>query len=135
MSSTGSTQAAYRDYRSRLDDAVRKKLVEKVTQEQHDDETSRKTTLDTYLENARCLLDGMMISLHQQTSALTDEKAVNDALSQQHQNLIMKTITNMVQTSVDGQDAEKFFIGICSMAVCQWRIQHEALMSLSPQQG
>jgi hypothetical protein len=112
-----------------------KNLVEKVAQEQHDDETSRKTKLDTYLENATCLFDGMMNSLHQQTSALTDETAVNDALSQEHQDLIMKTRTNMVQTSVDGQDAENFFIGICSMAVCQWRIQHEALMSLSPQRG
>jgi hypothetical protein len=101
-------------------DAVMKKLVEKVTQEHHDDETSRKATLDTYLENATRLLDGMMNALHQQTSALNDEKTVNDALSQEHQGLIMRTITNMVQTSVDGQeDAQNFFIGICSMAVCQ----------------
>lgn len=112
-----------------------KLLIEKVTQEQHDDETSRKTTLDTYLESATHLLEGMMDALHHQTSALKDEKAVNDVLLQEHQDLIMKTITNMVQTSVEGQDAEKFFIGICSMAICQWRIQHEALMSLSPQKG
>jgi hypothetical protein len=65
MSSTGSTQAAYRDYRNRLDDAVMKKLVEKVTQE-HDDETSRKTNLDTNLENATRLLDGIMNSLNPQ---------------------------------------------------------------------
>jgi hypothetical protein len=92
MSSTGSTQAAYRDYRRGLDQAVMKLLIEKVTQEQHDDETSRKTTLDTYLESATRLLEGMMDALHHQTSALKDEKAVNDALSQEHQDLIMRTI-------------------------------------------
>ena len=135
MSSTGSTQAAYRDYRKGLDEAVTKLLLEKVTQETHDDETSRKSALDTHLENATRLLDGMMQALHHQTSALKDEKEVTDALTKEHQDLIMTTITNMVQTSVEGEVAQNFFNGIYSMAVCQWRIQHEALMSLSPQKG
>ena len=56
MSSTGSTQTAYRGHRSRLEAAVKKRLIEKVTQE-HGDETSRKTNLDTYLEDAARLLD------------------------------------------------------------------------------
>ena len=60
MSSTDSTQAAYRDYRKGIDEAVMKLLLEKVTQETHDDETSRKATLDTHLENATRLLEGMM---------------------------------------------------------------------------
>ena len=80
MSSIGSTQAAYRGHRSRLEDAVKEKLIEKVTQE-HGDETSRKTNLDTYLEDATRLLDGLMNTLHQHTSALIDEAEVNDALS------------------------------------------------------
>ena len=78
MSSIGSTQAAYRGHRSRLEDAVKEKLIEKVTQE-HGDETSRKTNLDTYLEDSASLLDGLMNTLHQHTSALIDEAEVNDA--------------------------------------------------------
>ena len=134
MSSIGSTQAAYRGHRSRLEDAVKEKLIEKVTQE-HGDETSRKTNLDTYLEDATRLLDGLMNTLHQHTSALIDEAAVNDALSRKHQDFIIQNIANMVKDTVDGRDAEMFFIGICNMVVCQWKIQREALMSLSPQRG
>ena len=135
MSSTDSTQEAYRDYRKGVDETVTKMLLEKVTQETHDDETSRESALGTHLENATRLLNGMMQALHHQTSALKDEKEVTNALSQDHQDLIMKTIANMVQTSVEGDVAQNFFNGIYSMAVCQWRIQHEALLSLSPQKG
>ena len=110
-------------------------LLEKVTQETHDDETSRKSALDTHLENATRLLNGMMQALHHQTSALKDEEEVTNALTQDHQGLIMKTIANMVQTSVEGEVAQNLFNGIYSMAICQWRIQHEALMTLSPQKG
>ena len=131
MSSISSTQAAYRGHRSRLEDAVKEKLIEKVTQE-HGDETSRKTNLDTYLEDSTSLLDGLMNTLHQHTSALIDEAEVNDALSRKHQDFIIQNIANMVKDTVDGRDAEMFFIGICNMAVCQWKIQREALMSLSP---
>ena len=134
MSSTGSTQAAYRGHRSRLEDAVKEKLIEKVTRE-YGDETSRKTNLDTYLEDSASLLDGLMNTLHQHTSALIDEAEVNDALSRKHQDFIIQNIANMVKDTVEGRDAEMFFIGICSMAVCQWKIQREALMSLSPQRG
>ena len=103
--------------------------------QEHGDETSRKTNLDTYLEDATRLLDGLMNTLHQHTSALIDEAAVNDALSRKHQDFIIQNIANMVKDTVDGRDAEMFFIGICNMAVCQWKIQREALMSLSPQRG
>jgi hypothetical protein len=49
MSSAGSTQAAYWDYRSRIEDAVKKMLIEKVTRD-HGDEAPRQTILDTYIE-------------------------------------------------------------------------------------
>ena len=88
MSSTSSTQAAYRGHRSRLEDAVKEKLIEKVTRE-YGDETSRKTNLDTYLEDAARFLDGLMNTLHQHTSALIDDEAVNDALSRKHQDFII----------------------------------------------
>jgi hypothetical protein len=51
MSSAGSTEAAYRDCRDRLEDAVKKLLVEKVAKE-HADELSQQTTLASYLEDA-----------------------------------------------------------------------------------
>ena len=114
MSSTDSTQGAYRNYRKGVDETVTKMLLEKVTQETHDDETSRKSALDTHLENATRLLNGMMQALHHQTSALKDEEEVTNALTQDHQDLIMKTITNMVQTSVGGGRTKSL----------QWNIQH-----------
>jgi hypothetical protein len=53
MSSIGNTQAEYRDYRSRLDDAIKKMLIEKVTKD-HGDETSEFTKESNFtLEMAR----------------------------------------------------------------------------------
>jgi hypothetical protein len=76
----------------------------------------------------------MMNTLHHHTSCLLNEEAVN-AVLQEQKDFIIQNITNMVKDTVDGQQTEKRFIGICNMAVCQWKIQREALMSLSPKRG
>jgi hypothetical protein len=106
-------------------------VIEKVTKD-HGDETSRKTSFDTYREDATRSLDGLMNALHQHTSVLIDEGTVNDALSRKHRDFILQNIANIVKDPMDGHDAETFFNVICNMAVCQWKIQREALMSLSP---
>ena len=136
MSSIGSTQATYRDYRSRLEDAVKKRLIEKVTQE-HGDETSRKTNLDTYLEDAARLLDGLMNTLRQHTSALIDEAEVNDALSRKHQDFIIQNIANTWSRTLwmDAMPKCSSLEYATLLVVCQWKIQRVALMSLSPQRG
>ena len=42
MSSIGSTQAEYWDYRSRLEDAIKKMLIEKVTRDHGDENLEKK---------------------------------------------------------------------------------------------
>ena len=137
MSSAGSTGAAYRDWMNRLEDAVRKSLVEKVAHVlQYVPEVSRQSTLSSYREEADRLLQEMMNALHHHTSGLLNEEAVN-AVLQEQKDFIIQNITNIriqVKNTVDGQNAEHFFIRICNMAVCQWKIQRDALMNLSPKQ-
>ena len=122
MSSIASTQATYRDCRDRLEDAVKKLLIEKVAKD-HADEVSRKATLTTSFEDSARFLQRTMVALNRLTSVLIKEEAVNITLQGQ-KNYIDQNIAKMVNsTPLTGQQAENLFNGICNMAVCQWKIQ------------
>ena len=73
MSSTGSTQTTYRDCRDRLEDAIKKLLIEKVAVN-HTDEMSRKEMLNTYFEDLYRFLQRTMVKLNRLTSVLTKEE-------------------------------------------------------------
>ena len=129
MSSTGSTQTTYRDCRDRLEDAVKKLLIEKVAKD-HTDEISRKATLNTYFEDLYRFLQRTMVKLNRLTSVLIKEETVKATLQEQ-KDYIDENIVKMVDgISMTETQAEHLFNEICNMAVCQWKIQGEALRSM-----
>jgi hypothetical protein len=129
MSAASSTETAYRDNRDRLENAVKKLLIERVAKD-HADEVSRKATLATYFEDSARFLQRTMVALNRLTSVLIKEEAVNTTLQGQ-KNYIDQNIAKMVNnTHMTGQQAEQLFNGICNMAVCQWKIKREALRSM-----
>ena len=129
MSSTGSTQTTYRDCRDRLEDAIKKLLIEKVAVN-HTDEMSRKAMLNTYFEDLYRFLQRTMVKLNRLTSVLTKEETVKATLQEQ-KDYIDENIVKMVDgISITETQAEHLFNEICNMAVCQWKIQGEALRSM-----
>ena len=129
MSSTGSTQTTYRDCRDRLEDAIKKLLIEKVAQD-HTDEMSRKAMLNTYFEDLYRFLQRTMVKLNRLTSVLTKEETVKATLQEQ-KDYIDENIVKMVDgISITETQAKHLFNEICNMAVCQWKIQGEALRSM-----
>ena len=108
MSSASSTEAVCMDSMDRLEDAVRKSLVEKIAQDYFDEtcihvHISFQATFSNYLEEADRLPQEMRNTLHHHTSGLVNEETVNNALQEQ-KDFIIQNITNMDKNTVDGQD-------------------------------
>jgi hypothetical protein len=80
MSSIGSTQATYRDCKDRLENAVKKLLIERVAKD-HADDVSRKATSAISFEDSACFLQRTMVALNRLTSVLIIKEEV---LSQYH---------------------------------------------------
>jgi hypothetical protein len=97
MSSAGSTETTYRDCRDRLEDAVKKLLVEKFAKD-HADEVSRKATLTTSFEDSARFLQMTMVALNRLTSVLIKEEAVNITLQGQ-KDYIDQNIAKMVNNT------------------------------------
>jgi hypothetical protein len=79
MSSASNTETTYRGCKDRLEDAVKKLLIERVAKD-HVDEISRKTTLATSFEDSACFLQRTMVALNRLTSVLIKEDAVRKTL-------------------------------------------------------
>ena len=108
MSSASSTETTYRDCRDRLEDAVKKLLIEKVAKD-HADEVSRKATLTTSFEDSARFLQRTMVALNRLTSVLIKEETVNITLQEQ-KDYIDQNIAKMVKnTPMTGQQAEHLF--------------------------
>jgi hypothetical protein len=106
-------------------------LIEKVAKD-HADEISRKATLNTSLEDSARFLQRTMVALNRLTSVLVKEEAVNITVQEQ-KSYIDGNIVKMVDgISMTETQAEHLFNEICNMAVCQWKIQGEALRSMPP---
>ena len=102
MSSSNNTEAVCMDSMDRLEDAVRKSLVEKIAQDYFVETCmyvhlsfSFQSTFSNDLEEADRLSQETMNTLHHHTSGLVNEETVNNALQEQ---------TNMDKNTVDGQD-------------------------------